>query len=273
VWHYWEYCLLKANHEPKKIVWNKKEMIVEAGSFITGRKEASKETGLSQQNIRSATKTLINLKMIEKSTTKSTSKFTYLSLCNYNRYKEWNVEGNHQSNQQLTSSQPASNQQLTTNNNYKELIRTNKKVSMPAEFSIFTFLCDEYQKTFARDPFPPFAYQDPDNLKSIEKEFQCLGVYEPSVLIDEMLTVTKRNRDKDANWTPNSISYFLPGWKKLPKPQAPTKMWKPEKPWTDEDEAKAEKGRLHVKEWGRILREEGKVPAQAFAEKHREETE
>ena len=84
---YFIYCLLKANNNPQRIIWNKQEMIVEPGSFITGRKEASKETGLSQQNIRTTQETLINLKLIEKSTTKSTSKFTYLTVCNYKEYK------------------------------------------------------------------------------------------------------------------------------------------------------------------------------------------
>lgn len=102
VCHYFLYCILKANHEPKKVIWNKKEMIIEKGSFITGRKKASKETGLSQQNIRTAQQTLINLGMLQKSTTKSTTKFTYLTICNYEKY-----QGNKKKD----------NQQLTTNKN------------------------------------------------------------------------------------------------------------------------------------------------------------
>jgi len=112
IWHYWQYCLLKANHAKQTIVWNKKEMLIEKGSFITGRKIAARETGLSEQNIRTAIDTLINLKMIFKSP-KSTSKFTYLTICNYSKYQE----KNNLTNQQLTSNQPATNQQLTTNNN------------------------------------------------------------------------------------------------------------------------------------------------------------
>ena len=102
VWHYWQYCLLKANHEPNKIIWNKKEMVVDKGSFVTGRKQASLETGLSQQNIRTAIKTLVNLKMIAVSTEKSTTKFTYLSVCNYEEHQLKEILPN----QQLTSKQP-----------------------------------------------------------------------------------------------------------------------------------------------------------------------
>ena len=123
VWHYFHYCLLKANHEDKKIIWNKKEMIIERGSFITGRKQASIDTGLSERNIRTAIKTLTNLNMLSKNNGKSTSKFTYLSVCNYSKYHS--IENI--SDQQVTSKRPASDQQVTTTKNKQELINTNNK--------------------------------------------------------------------------------------------------------------------------------------------------
>jgi hypothetical protein len=126
-WHYWQYCLLKANHEPNKIIWNNKDFTVDTGSFITGRKIAAKETGLSEQNIRTAIKTLVNLKMIEISTTKSTSKFSYVTVCKYKEYQLQNSSSNHQINQQVTSNQPATNQQPTTNKNDKNEKNEKKK--------------------------------------------------------------------------------------------------------------------------------------------------
>ena len=126
-WHYFQYCLLKANHTDKSILWNKEEIIIERGCFITGRKEAAKETGLSQQNIRTALLTLHNLGMIEKSTIKSTSKYTYIKVCNYDTYQQQDIQSNHQINQQSTSNQPAINQQLTTNNNDKNDKNDNKR--------------------------------------------------------------------------------------------------------------------------------------------------
>lgn len=146
VWHYFQYCLLKANHEDKKIIWNKKEFIVNRGSFITGRKVASKETGLSQQNIRTSIEVLHNLGMIEKSTSKSTSKFTYITVCNYDTYQDNNCNTNQIINQQLTSNQPATNQQLTTNKNDKNdkndknyiIAQNNKKILFCAESNKLT---------------------------------------------------------------------------------------------------------------------------------------
>lgn len=118
-WHYWTYCLLRANHAPKTIIWNKQEMVVDRGSFITGLEKASKETGLSIQNIRTATQILANLNMIEKSTTKSTSRFSYLTICNYDKFQENGNQSNSLTNKRLTSKQQAAN-------NKQELINTNK---------------------------------------------------------------------------------------------------------------------------------------------------
>jgi len=123
VWHYFNYCLLKANHKQGKIEFGGKEIVIERGSFITGRKEAAIETGLSEQNIRTAVKKLECFGLIKKSTSKSTSKYSYITVCNYDIYQDTETGGNHQSNQQVTSNQPAINQQSTTNknvNNYKE---------------------------------------------------------------------------------------------------------------------------------------------------------
>ena len=113
IWHYWTYCLLKASHKPERFVWNKKEVMIKRGEFMTGRKVASLETGLSQQNIRTAQETLINMGMIEKSTSKSTSKYTVLVIVKYSDYQDKKKKSTSKS----TSSQPAANQQPTTYNN------------------------------------------------------------------------------------------------------------------------------------------------------------
>ena len=35
--HVFLYCLLKANHEPRRFMFNGQEMLIEAGQFIAGR--------------------------------------------------------------------------------------------------------------------------------------------------------------------------------------------------------------------------------------------
>ncbi len=97
------HCLLKANWEDGRF----EGIDIPRGSFVTSRKNIAKELGLSEQAVRTAIKHLISTKEITRVTT---SKFTIISINNYNRYQFINQV----SNQQLTSNQPASNQQVTT---------------------------------------------------------------------------------------------------------------------------------------------------------------
>lgn len=107
VWIFWTWCLLKANHEHNhKQVVGFNEVILQPGDFVFGRAAAAEETGLSEQNIRTC------LKFLEKSknlTIKSTNKFSIISIINWNSYQYIEDETNQQTNQHLTSIQPASN--------------------------------------------------------------------------------------------------------------------------------------------------------------------
>jgi len=106
------HCLLKANHESAK--W--RGHTIERGSFISSSLMLSKELQISRQKIRSS---LNRLKSTNELTTKSTNRFTAITVCNYEIYQSSESEINQPVNQQLTSNQPTVNQQLTTNKNDK----------------------------------------------------------------------------------------------------------------------------------------------------------
>lgn len=101
------HCLLKANWKDGKFEGHD----IPRGSFVTGRKKLAQELGLSEQEIRTALKHLISTNEL---TIKKTNKFSIISIVNYEMYQ--------QANQQLTSNQPATNQQLTTIEEEKESI-------------------------------------------------------------------------------------------------------------------------------------------------------
>lgn len=99
------HCLLKANHQ--KRTWRGIE--IPQGAFISSPEKIGKELDLSRQNVRSA---IINLQSTNNLTTKTTNKYTLISINNYESYQ--------QSNQQIIENQPANHHQLTTNKNDKE---------------------------------------------------------------------------------------------------------------------------------------------------------
>ena len=114
VLHLFIHLLLKANHRDN----NWQGITIKRGQLITGRKQLSAETGLSEQTVRTC------LKKLEKSqnlTSKSTNRFSLITILNYDSYQsaqlDYQPTDQPTTNQQLTSNQPATNQPLTTNNN------------------------------------------------------------------------------------------------------------------------------------------------------------
>ena len=97
------HCLLKANWKDGKF----EGIDIPRGSFVTGRKILAEELNMSEQEVRTALNHLISTNEITK---KTTSKFTIISITNYELYQQVNQVVN----QQSTNNQPTSNQQSTT---------------------------------------------------------------------------------------------------------------------------------------------------------------
>lgn len=85
------HLLLTANHRPQR--WQ--GITVRRGQVITGRKSLSEQTGLSQQSVRTS---LSKLKSTNEITVESTSKFSIITVCNYELYQQPETTGNQQIN-------------------------------------------------------------------------------------------------------------------------------------------------------------------------------
>jgi hypothetical protein len=108
LWAFWCYCLIKASHKPRNAKVGFKSVPLEAGQFIFGRKQASKDLNIGEQTIRTC------LSFLEKSgnlTIKSTNRFSIITVIKWEDY-QINDDG-------LTNEKPTTNQQLTTDKNVK----------------------------------------------------------------------------------------------------------------------------------------------------------
>lgn len=112
LWAFWSWCLIKASYKPRKIVVGRQEIDLEPGQFIMGRKSASEATGLTEQEVRSATATLVGSRNL---TIKSTNKFSIVSIINWDVYQNLNTKINQQINQPLTNKQPTNNHKQYSN--------------------------------------------------------------------------------------------------------------------------------------------------------------
>lgn len=85
------------------------------GQLATGRHALAKGSGLSEQNVRTS---LERLRSSGDVTSKNYSKFSVITICNWNKYQETNQ----QINQHLTSNQPASNHNLRIKNKEERIV-------------------------------------------------------------------------------------------------------------------------------------------------------
>lgn len=114
--HLFIYFLLKANYKNSR--W--RGVDVNRGQLIFGRNQASADTGISTQSIRTS---IERLKSTNEITIKSTNKYSVVTIVKYDTYQNLEKKSTIKSTNKLTNEQPATNQQLTTSkevNNLKE---------------------------------------------------------------------------------------------------------------------------------------------------------
>ncbi len=119
--HLFMHLIINANHEDGK--WQGVE--IKRGQLITGRKKLHFETGISEQSIRTYLKRLVRSGEI---IIEPTIKNSLITICRYGYYQKRQNKINQQTNQQLTSNQPAGSQKLTTNNNVNNKMNVREKI-------------------------------------------------------------------------------------------------------------------------------------------------
>ena len=115
-----------ANHEPHEWEWKGKIFKVKRGQCITsidGIKERC-ANDVSFQNIRTA---LVKLEKWQFLTNESTKTGRLITVLNYDRYQDKDIDANKDTNRQPTDSQQTANKQLTSNKKNKEGLKNDKE--------------------------------------------------------------------------------------------------------------------------------------------------
>jgi len=153
--HLFIHLVIHANFEDKK--W--RGILVKRGQFITGRHELSAATGISEQSIRT---NITRLKSTNEITSTSTSKYTIYTIVNYDKFQGLDDKPTSTSTSQLTNDQPATNQQLTTTKNEKNINNEKKEViTPPKKYS------DEFEEFW--QAYPKNGASKADAYKSFNK--------------------------------------------------------------------------------------------------------
>ena len=100
----WVWCLLKAAYTDRVAVVGCESVPLVPGQFIFGRRVAASETGLSERKVRTSLHWLLKSENV---TRRVTSKFSVITICNWERYQGDEEAGDPQSDQQAASKRPA----------------------------------------------------------------------------------------------------------------------------------------------------------------------
>lgn len=80
----WITLLLLANHKENKMIWNNDIIVIKEGQFITGRKQLSQQTGISETTIERILKYLENGHQIGQ---QKTTKYRLITIVNWKDYQ------------------------------------------------------------------------------------------------------------------------------------------------------------------------------------------
>jgi len=103
LWVFWSYCLLKASHKAFTAIVGCQKVDLLPGQFVMGRRKASEETGLTEREIRTC---LDLLKKWQNVTSKTTNKYTLITVINWNVYQSDGLENDQQYDQLPTRNRP-----------------------------------------------------------------------------------------------------------------------------------------------------------------------
>lgn len=106
----WCYLLLSATHKDIKVIFSGNKFILRPGQLITGRKVIADKFKISESKVK---RILIDLENDQQIDRQRSNKSSLITIKNWDKYQK----SDQQSNQQMTSKWPASDQQVTTNNN------------------------------------------------------------------------------------------------------------------------------------------------------------
>ena len=112
------WCLAKATHKEREEIVGIKCVRLQKGQFVCGRKKAAEELGFPESTTWRYMKALESFGILD---IKSNSKFSIVTVVNWEKYQCLDVEYGHQNEQEVSKKRTRSEQQVDTNKNDKNV--------------------------------------------------------------------------------------------------------------------------------------------------------
>lgn len=172
----WEHIRIRANIKDKP--WM--DIVIKRGQFVTSIEKLSDETGLSIQQVRTALK---KLRKTEEITYSSTSRYTVITVNNYNEYQAVQQTNN----MQTTNEQQTDNKQATTTKEHEEY----KNIRINTTRHDMQNSDENFEQLSARNSDPgedELIIGEFNNVHIKRKDYQkMLGICASQKLLDELV--------------------------------------------------------------------------------------
>lgn len=205
-WQLFGYLLLRATHKPYRTIVGGVVCELVPGEVVFGRSKAAADLGLGEQQIRTALNLLKKMKI---ATSRSTNKFTVVSLVNWHNYQDEQAAANQQANQPVTSTQPAVNHKQEFKNNITSLREVVGAIAPTSEQQVEGFEQVEDHQPAQKPTFPPCPHQQILALyHELLPELPCMKVWNGTR--QQHLAARWRERWKSKNYSTQAegLAYF-----------------------------------------------------------------
>lgn len=155
----WIYLLLNATHKEFPALFKGKKIILKKGQLITGRKSIAEQLNISESKVK---RILVELESDQQIDRQRSNKNSLVSILNWDKYQETDQEDG----QQMDSKWTASDQQVTTNKNVKN-VKNERNNNIYAKANKRKY--GEYQNVLLKDEELQLLKQEHSNWEDLIK--------------------------------------------------------------------------------------------------------
>ena len=187
----WIWLLIKANHKDNKFLLGTDLINVKKGDIVTSQKKLCKRFRWSNSKLRNFLKLLEKDQMI---TLETTSKATYISICNYGTYQESQIAKKSQKNRKSIANKSEKN----TNNNSNNVNNVNNVNKIKVHTKKITYILNDkkYLDKYGKPLLQAFVdYWCEQSINGIKMRYQKEKTFD----IDLRLNTWSKN-DFDGLW-------------------------------------------------------------------------
>ena len=132
VWHYFQFCVLRAgwSDSPTRVEVKGEEVVVQRGQFVAALRNDAKATGLTYQQIRTCRRLLEKFGIL---TLQSTHLYTLITVCKYELYQDRQHATQH-ATQHTTNTLPTHYQHNNKNVKNVKKVKINKRATGVGDF-------------------------------------------------------------------------------------------------------------------------------------------